>query len=155
MDILGRLFGSDKAISDITDKDNGLLTQVGGWVGGFHHTDQEKAEDNQKTREWGLKQLEALEPFKVVQRIMVFIIFSMWALTGICCLVSFFLEAFINMPISATVGGIETITKNNLTLVAPLLKFAFSDFILWPVAGCVSLYLGGGVVESFKRKPSK
>ena len=34
-----------KTINDFTDKDNGLLTQVGGWIGGLQYTDQEQAED--------------------------------------------------------------------------------------------------------------
>lgn len=69
MGILGRLLGTDKAIDNLLDKEQGLLVRAGGWVDGLSHTDQEKAEDVQKTRDWGIKQLEALEPFKIVQRI--------------------------------------------------------------------------------------
>ncbi|MGH1374436.1 MAG: hypothetical protein ACRBBW_20535 [Cellvibrionaceae bacterium] len=34
-----------KTLDDFTDKDNGLLTQVGGWIGGLQYTNQEQAED--------------------------------------------------------------------------------------------------------------
>ena len=33
MSFLGRLFATDKAIDNITDKDDGLLVRAGGWVG--------------------------------------------------------------------------------------------------------------------------
>lgn len=44
----GSLFGTDKAINNVMDKDNGLLTQVGGWVGGMNFTDEERAEMNER-----------------------------------------------------------------------------------------------------------
>ena len=68
----GRLVGTDKAIDNLLDKNEGLLVRAGGWVDGLKHTDQEKAEDAQVTPKWGLAQLQALAPFKVVQRIIAF-----------------------------------------------------------------------------------
>lgn len=38
-----------KAATDILDKDNGLLTQVGGWIGGMNLTDEEVMIQNAKT----------------------------------------------------------------------------------------------------------
>ena len=38
------LFGGGKTQDDIFDKDNGLLTQAGNWLGGLQFTEQEKAE---------------------------------------------------------------------------------------------------------------
>ena len=38
-----------KAVDDILDKDNGLLTQVGGWVGNMNLTDEELIKHNIKT----------------------------------------------------------------------------------------------------------
>lgn len=35
---------SEKVAENILDKDNGLLTQVGGWIGNMNYTDEEKAE---------------------------------------------------------------------------------------------------------------
>ena len=33
-----------KAVDNVLDKDNGLLTQVGNWIGGMDYTDEERAE---------------------------------------------------------------------------------------------------------------
>lgn len=45
------LFGSSKAVDDVLDKDNGLLTQAGEWIGNFNYTDEEKAESRAKMNE--------------------------------------------------------------------------------------------------------
>jgi|GEM_PF-7102717 len=148
MSIFGRVLGTKKAIDDITDKDSGLLVKAGGWVNGLSFTDQEKAEHNIAVREWGLKQLVALEPFKVVQRIIVFGIMSVWMTIGFSCVFAIIAQAFINMPTTTIIDGVSQVTQNNLDLVDPLLRFAFSDFILWPSTACFSLYLGGGFLES-------
>lgn len=38
----------DKVVDNVLDKNDGLLTQVGGWIGGMDFTDQERAEYNMK-----------------------------------------------------------------------------------------------------------
>ncbi len=128
MSFLGRLFGTQKAISDIVDKDNGLLVRAGTALGNLHYSDQEKAEDSQEVRLWGVRQLEALAPFKVMQRIMVTIIMVQWAITCNVMLVAICLDA--------------TTVINNLVL------FIQSQFAWIPVAGAVGLYLMGGVIPS-------
>tara|TARA_R110000737_G_scaffold353117_1_gene402449 strand:- start:20424 stop:20843 length:420 start_codon:yes stop_codon:yes gene_type:complete len=40
---------SDKAVDNVLGKDNGLLTQVGSWVGNMELTDEEVIEFNAKT----------------------------------------------------------------------------------------------------------
>lgn len=40
---------SEKSTDDILDKDNGLLTQVGGWIGNMNLTEEEVIEFNAKT----------------------------------------------------------------------------------------------------------
>jgi len=62
MSWLGKLFGTEKGVDSLLDKDNGLLTQAGNWIGGFNYTEEEKAENNLLVKQWGLKQLAALEP---------------------------------------------------------------------------------------------
>ncbi len=121
----GRLFGTEKAISDITDKDNGLLTQVGGWLGDMNFTDQERAK-------WGIELLAALEPFRVMQRIMVTIIMIEWAILFNVFIVAICLEAS--------------------SVVANLLLFAQSQFAWMPVVGAVTLYLFGGINPIKKKK---
>lgn len=134
MGILGRLFGTEKAIENITDKENGLLVRAGGWFDDLSHTEQEKAEDRKAVREWGIRQLDALSQFKVVQRILAFAISFLWILVGINVLAAIWIEA--NDP--------EFIIRDKM------LEFAFSDFVFWPVTVCYGLYFGGGLIESFK-----
>tara|TARA_R110000751_G_scaffold204143_1_gene308626 strand:+ start:332 stop:733 length:402 start_codon:yes stop_codon:yes gene_type:complete len=132
MGMIGRIFGTDKAVDNLLDKDNGLLTQVGGWIGGMKHTEEEKAEDAQVTRDWGLKQLEALEPFKVVQRILAFSAALLWLLVGLNVLLAIWIA-------------------DDVTIVH-LKEFATSDYVFWPVISVFSLYFSGGVVNSFRNK---
>ena len=40
----------DKVVDNVLDKDNGLLSQAGGWINRLSYTDQEKAEDNTALR---------------------------------------------------------------------------------------------------------
>ena len=46
---LGKLFGTDKPVDNLVDKDNGLLAQAGSGVGGLKLTDEEVMEQNAKT----------------------------------------------------------------------------------------------------------
>ena len=139
MSILGRLFATDKAIDNITDKDDGLLVRAGGWVGSLNYTDQEKAESAQEVREWGIRQLEALEPFKVVQRILAFGVTMVWAIVAINVIVAIWVKA---------VWQIDA--------ASDLLAFAFSQFIFWPVLSVLALYFTGGVLPGvFGGKKSK
>tara|TARA_R100000544_G_scaffold20565_1_gene9999 strand:- start:11276 stop:11677 length:402 start_codon:yes stop_codon:yes gene_type:complete len=131
MGIFGRIFGSDKAVSDITDKDNGLLTQVGQWVGGFRHNESDQADHDIAVREWGLKHLTALEPFKVVQRILAFGAMFMWIFVGMNLVAMMWLEH---------------------PNVEKLMEFAFSDYVFWPVLAIFALYTGGGTINSLRKK---
>lgn len=40
--------GAEKATDNLLDKDDGLLTQVGGWIGNMDYTEEEQAEAYQK-----------------------------------------------------------------------------------------------------------
>jgi len=42
------LFTSSKTVDNVMDKDNGLLSQVGGWVGNMQFTEEEQAKMNLK-----------------------------------------------------------------------------------------------------------
>ena len=44
----GKLLGTDKVVNNVMDKDNGLLSQVGGWIGNMNFTDEERAKMNAK-----------------------------------------------------------------------------------------------------------
>ena len=134
MSWFSKLFGTDKAVNNLVDKDNGLLTQVGGWVGNMNYTDEERAEANERTREWGLRQLEALEPFKVVQRILAFSAAFLWIFVAI------------NLVVMMWLGHPST---------GDMKEFAFSDYVWWPVAIVFGLYFSGGVINSVRQKPQK
>ena len=48
MSILDWFSSSSKTVDNVMDKDNGLLAQVGGWIGGMNFTEEERAETNLK-----------------------------------------------------------------------------------------------------------
>ena len=139
----GKLVGTDKAVDNILDKDNGLLRRFGGWVDDFNYTPEEKAKADHETREWGVRQLEALAPFKVVQRILAFASTTLWMLVGFNVVAAIWTEAFINRG------------EDKIKLVEPMIQFALSDYVFWPVLTVYALYFSGGVVESVKRKLGK
>lgn len=126
----GRLIGTDKAVDNILDNEKGLLVRAGGWVDGLNHTEQERAEDDQVTRNWGLQQLEALAPFKVVQRIIAFAVVGVWAIVAI------------NIIAAIWVGAIWP----EIDAKTALIQLATSDYIFWPVVSVLSLYMSGGVI---------
>jgi len=131
MSWIGKLFGTEKAVNSLVDKDNGLLTQAGNWIGGFSYTDEEKAENNLLVKSWGLKQLEALEPFKVVQRIIAFSVLFVWGFVAINYVAMLWFKH---------------------ESAAELLTFALSDYVFWPTLAVLSLYCGGGTLNSFTKK---
>lgn len=131
MSWFGKLFATDKAVNNLVDKDNGLLAQAGSWIGGLKYTEEEKAENNLLVKQWGLKQLEALEPFKVVQRIIAFAVLFTWSFAAINVIAMIWFE------------------HPNLD---DMIKFATSDYIFWPTVAVLSLYCGGGTINSFKKK---
>ena len=129
--IAGKVFGTDKAVDNILDKDKGLLVRAGSWVNGLSYTDQEKAENNLVVRDWGVKQLEALEPFKIMQRIMVTIIVTQWAI-------------LFNVIILAICFKASFLTD--------LINFAQSRYAWYPMGAAVTLYLLGGVWKGGAKK---
>ena len=144
MGIFGKIFGTDKAVENIIDKDNGLLTQVGSWVGGMNYTDEERAEAGERTRLWGLKQLEALAPFKVVQRILAFAAALLWVFVALNVVGAIWYDAAVGCT-----GVGEAAKCSNVAGV--MLKFALSDYVFWPVVSVFALYFTGGVIESRNR----
>lgn len=129
MGFIGRLFGTEKAIDNLT-KSDGLLAKAGSWVGGLNYTEEEKAEADKETREWGLRQLEALAPFKVVQRIIALTVSCSWAFLLFNIIVGIWVEAI--WP--------------HISVVDKLMALAFCDFVLWPILAVLSLYFTGGVM---------
>lgn len=129
MGVLSKLLGTDKVVDNLTDKDDGLLVRMGGWVDELSHTEEEKSKAAAEVREWGIRQLEALEPFKVVQRILAFGVTFVWAIVALNVLVAIWVEALTDVVVTET-----------------MLAFALSTFIIWPVLAVLSLYFTGGVL---------
>ncbi len=147
MSIFGKLFASDKAVDNLLDKDKGLLVRAGGWVNDLSYTDAEKAENQLLVKQWGIKQLEALAPFKVVQRIIAFAVTSLWWIVGINVLVAIWVRA-ITTPTECMEGAV----CQGIDAVTPMLQFAMSDYVFWPVLSVLSLYMGGGVLPNLFNK---
>ena len=126
--VIGKLLGTEKAVDNILDKDKGLLAKAGAWVGNMNLTDEEKMENDLLVRQWGLKQLEALAPFKVVQRILAFSVAIMWITAGLNVFAAFWVDYIFHT-----------------TLRTDMITFATSDYILWPVTAVFTLYFLGGV----------
>jgi len=136
MNFLGKLFGTDKAVDNLLDKDKGLLVRTGGWVNDLSYTDAEKAENQLLVKQWGIKQLEALEPFKIVQRIIAFSVTSLWLIVGINVLAAIWIEA--------VYPGIQVRER--------MIEFAMSDFVFWPVLAVLGLYMGGGTFQGLSNR---
>ena len=130
--ILGKVLGSDKAQDNLLDKDKGLLVRAGGWANDLHYSDAEKAENGLLVREWGIKQLEALAPFKIVQRIIAFAVAGLWGLVGLNVVAAIWIEAI--WP------GIQ--------VKESMIQFATSEYVFYPTLAVLGLYMGGGVLPS-------
>ncbi len=136
---LSNIFGTREAVDNIVNKDNGLLVRVGGWVNDLNYTDAERAKAVQETREWGIRQLDALAPFKVVQRILAFAATLLWIVVGLNVLLAIWIQA----------------VYPDLNVIEPMIQFALSDYVWMPVVLCYGLYFGGGTIESFRRTKTK
>ena len=131
---LGNLFGTKSAIDNIVDKDNGLIVRAGAAIGNLHYSDQEKANDNKEIKEWSIRYLDALSPFKIVQRVLAFSAMFLWVFIGI------------NIAIAVWVKALHP----EIDAVTELMQFAFSDYVFWPVLSIFALYTGGGTINSLK-----
>lgn len=49
MSLFSWFTSSSKTVDDVMDKDNGLLAQVGGWIGNMNLTEEEVMEQNART----------------------------------------------------------------------------------------------------------
>lgn len=122
---VGDLFSKDKAA--------GTLDRVFDGIDSAVYTPQERADMR-------VRLLEVLAPFKVVQRILVSLIMSMWWLICLNFLVALWVKA-------GTEGAID-VTPDLIALIK-------TEFVWVPVAAAVGLYLGGGFMESRNRKQNE
>ena len=156
MSWIGNLFGTASAVDNLVDKDNGLLVRAGTAIGNLHYSDQEKAESGERTREWGIRLLDALAPFKVVQRVIAFTTLGVWSFLAINIIIAYWVRAFtetVTLHVN-TVNGEEVVTKvvTSIDAVSGLFEFATTDYVFWPVLAVLSLYTGGGTINSLRGK---
>ena len=134
MSWIGNLFGTEKAVNNILDKDNGLIAKAGAAIGNFHYSEQEKANSSREVQEWSIRYLDALAPFKIVQRVLAFAAMGLWVFFGINLAVAVWIKAL--YPEIDALTGLKAI--------------ALSDYIFWPVVSIFVLYTGGGTINSLK-----
>lgn len=134
MSWFGNLFGTEKAINSIVDKDNGLLVRAGTAIGNLHYSDQEKANDDKAVKEWSIRFLDSLAPFKIVQRVLAFAAMLLWVFVGINVVVAIWVNAIYPEIDAATA----------------MFAFATSDYVFWPVVSIFVLYTGGGTINSLR-----
>lgn len=139
MGTIRSLFSIDKVTDNVLDKDNGLLVKAGGWVNDLNYTAAEKAKMTMEFTKVANDRLKALEPFKVVQRILAFGITFFWIIVGINVLAAIWWDG--------TKGCTEA-TNTCLPIAGAMLSFALSDYVFWPVVSVLSLYFLGGVLPN-------
>ena len=122
MKFLTRLFSPDSAAKAVDRVFDGVDSAI--------YTPQEKAEKK-------LQLLEALAPFKVVQRILAFAAALHWLFAGLNVIVAIWIKA---------------LTDGSVDVVEPLSTYALSDYVLWPTMAVFALYFTGGVLESKGKK---
>ena len=151
MGFLATIFGAEKAVDNIIDRDNGLLTQMGGWVGNQQYTEQEAATDKTRRFELYLRMLDSIEPFKVVQRILAFTAAFVFISFSIALIFAWGIDTYI--AIKYTINVVGEVPVITFKAVDSLWKIATSNFITYPIVSVFTLYCGGGFLSSMKAKP--
>ncbi len=147
---LGNLLGTDKAINNIVDKDNGLIVRAGTALGNLHYSDQEKAGDDKETREWAIRYLEAMAPFKVVQRIIAFAVLGVWSLVALNLVASIWVYELTKKLMEVNAESVWV----GIDARQDLYNLATSDYIFYPTVLVLSLYMSGGVAKYFSKSSS-
>jgi len=118
----------DKVVDNVLDKDDGLLTQVGGWIGGLQFTDEEQAQYKMKVADKAAdfvgKTLDEKTERSVTRRS----IAVLWIKTQL----AMFLMCAICAPWS-------------MKLAEFYFKLATSDVMLWGTGSVIVFFFGGYV----------
>ena len=125
MGILKNLFSPDST--------NTIVDGIAKGIDSANFTEQERAQLK-------IKLLDALAPFKIVQRILAFAAVAHWLLAGFNVIASIW---------------IREMTEGRINAVEPLLEYALSDYVFWPTVAVFSLYCSGGVIESYTKTRDK
>lgn len=133
---LSNLFGTSNAVNNLLDKDKGLIVRAGEALGNLHYSDQERANDDREVNEWSIRMLDALHPFKIIQRVLAVSAAFVW------------IFMFLNIVVAIWIH----ILFPDINAADPLMKLAFSDFIFWPILAIFALYTGGGTLNGLRGK---
>ncbi|MCW7556499.1 hypothetical protein NX722_28455 [Endozoicomonas gorgoniicola] len=135
MSFIGRLFGSDKAISTTAD---GIYKGIDA----AFFTNEEKSQHF-------LKLLKAYEPFKLAQRLLALIVGIPYVLIWMTCAVMLVISAFMEPC------GIEAVcSSNNVLEAAKTLADWNNETLGFPFSLILGFYFGGGAVEGVVRARS-
>ncbi len=149
------IFGTKKAVDNILDKDDGILVKIGAFANDMHLSDVERERFDIMRRKLAVKMLAALEPFKVVQRIIAFATMFLWGFVGFNIVIALWIEAIFNNTVTTTttIGDVVTVvvTTHEFDISGPLIEFAMSQYVLIPVSLVLGLYMAGGAAESNNR----
>lgn len=98
------------------------ISGIGGWIDEQQLTKEEQIK-------WKIAFLGKMEPFKIVQRIIVSIVFGHWAIWGFNVFVAIWVSHF---------------TENETAYLA-LIVYAKLEMVWAPTIAATTLYLGGGL----------
>ncbi len=137
------LFSSSDTVEKVTD----AVISTGDKL---FYTDEEKADDRRKQREFFPTLLKAYTPFKVAQRVLA-IWFSF--LFGISFLTALGMEIF-NIVIKYQALR-DNLVEAVLLDTQPIINLIGAFSLAWIVMAIVSFYFAGGTIESFRNARAK
>jgi len=117
MRLLSRILGTSKALDAVIATGDALF------------------ETKEERKSYKLAFLGSIEPFKVVQRLIVGAVMTMWLLIGLNYLIAIWLKVL-----------------TDIDAISLLNELVAAQFIWLPTSLTFGLYLGGGVLESKKNK---
>jgi hypothetical protein len=117
MNLFSLFTAAPKTADDIFDKENGLLTQVGGWVGNANFTDEERAEHSASNlrdiRAFTVKTLDENTDRSRARRDIAVFFIQFYALMLFMCGMTYPISpewsmVWFNLATSLSVGGLVT-----------------------------------------------
>ena len=129
------LSSSDKVVDNLLDKDKGLLTQVGGWIGGMNYSEEEKAEANTATALATAEFVKATLSESTIRSKTRRSIAMMWL----------FVELFLVLLTCGTAFF-------NIELAKFFWSVAMSDLMFWTTMAIISFFFGSYMITNATNK---
>ncbi len=141
---------SEKAVDNILDKDTGLLTQVGSWIGGMNYTDEEKAEAAASLREGVVEYAKETMGENTQRSLARRDIAVMWIKTQL----GLVLLTAIAIPLDVIFGDALT-EKGRFYLTAQYFSLTTSDVMIMGTGGIMVFFFGSYTLARFNQTRSK